>query len=427
MNNNKQDNSAPVVTEWREFIFNGEECDNWPIFAGVDKDGNIWLKLKNISEVVSMESCGTLDKDEFYELVRKLPLSQHKGVLISVPDVQNGQHYQYTTGITSSGLFKVVRELLKDSDQPEQAKKAARGIWNWLVHNVFPEMRELAAKQPEDLPSMIKQQTFTYADKYEIRVGIDKDDEIWLATRDIFNALNQDTDGAIYPALWRSVAVKLSSKQHKEIMLCKNDRLEYYRVGALNISGLYAVTKALQDNQAESVKAAADKLWNWVMSEVIFPMLRLKDKACGSGELELDEVPDDEEIEATKLIREPKHNNTVTLSEFVNVLNFNGLNIGLDMLQTYLIHCDWLDKNEQDAPTSFALNNGLFTHKAELTIKGQWYFLRLFATLKATAFDYVCDEIFSEITECCSEKILNADADIVAHFLNIIGIGQGAK
>ena len=64
---------APVVTEWRKFIFNGEECDNWPIFAGVDKDGNIWLQLKNISEAVSMESCSTLTEAEFDELVLKLP------------------------------------------------------------------------------------------------------------------------------------------------------------------------------------------------------------------------------------------------------------------------------------------------------------------------------------------------------------------
>lgn len=320
---------------------------------------------------------------------------------------------------------------------------------------------------------MVKQRTFTYADKHSIRVSIDKDDEIWLALCDIFEALNRDSANAIHSSLWTSIIEKLSNKQYKMIIFREADRFEYHRILALNISGLFAVTKALLDDSAELVNTAANKLWHWVLTEVVFPMLRLKNKQrwaeedeseesqtatnshmFGNSEqlptgLEYEEVPDNEEIEAAKLVREPKRRNTVTLSEFIDVLQFNGLNIGLDMLRDYLIRCGWLDKKEHDMPTSFALNTGLFAivrtktipPRAELTIKGQWYFLRLFAMLKATAFDYAYDEYLSKFgfdLENISERLerrskkairarLKAAADIVTHFLNIIGISKGAK
>ncbi|MBR1604089.1 MAG: hypothetical protein IJ667_11730 [Synergistaceae bacterium] len=290
---------APVVTEWRKFIFNGEECDNWPIFAGVDKDGNIWLQLKNISEAVSMESCSTLTEAEFDELVRKLPDRMSREIQWRLPKVQNGQ---YITAIAPSGLLTVTQALIKDSSQPEQAKKATSRFWDWFMYVVYPELNGLANKakaQPEaeilpheDLPEeisqkkisqkkishefspdevpeaaarppyMVKQRSFTFTDKYNIRVGIDEDDEIWLARVDVLNILTADIPSEGVCMLWIPILAKLSSKQHKEIMLRKDDQLEYYRVWALNISGLFAVIKALLDNPAEPVNAAANKLWH---------------------------------------------------------------------------------------------------------------------------------------------------------------------
>ena len=436
-----EDNGAPVVTEWRKFIYRGGCVLYWPIFAGVDKAGNIWLKLKNIREAVSMESCGKLDKDKFDELVRKLPDSMSGEVHWRLPQVQNGQFYKYITAITPNGLYEVTRALLR-SDQPGLAKKAIRKIWNWLVHNVFPEMRGLAARNQaevlphEDLPDevpeaaarppyMVKQHSFIYADKYEIRVGIDADDEIWLARVDVLNALTADIPSEEIGTLWTPILAKLKSKQHKEIMLRKDDQIKYYRVGALNISGLYAVTNALKDNQAEPVKAAADKFWHWVMAEVIFPMLKLKNKQRWAEEQdeseELEEHEPDPKVQkceevlrkieqAQKQKQAPRNprRESITLLEFTELLKFNGIDIPLDKLLHYFRQCEWIDKDPRILPTSFALNSDLFTittkrfpdgsmtRRTELTVKGQWYFLRMFAMLKSEAIDCICNELLPE-------------------------------
>ncbi|MBR1603531.1 MAG: hypothetical protein IJ667_08840 [Synergistaceae bacterium] len=505
-----EDNGAPVVTEWRKFIYRGGCAIYWPIFAGVDKDGNIWLKFSNIRSLIALESCGALDEAVFNEFVRKLPDEMCREVHWRVPDVQYGY------AIVPNGLFKVTQALIK-SGQRELVKRAVRRIWDWFMYVVYPELNDLANKakaQPEaeilpheDLPDdepdidtrplpMVKQRSFIYADKYNIRVGIDKDDEIWFALCDIFKALNRDSANAIHSSLWTSIIKKLSNKQYKMIIFREADRLEYHRILALNISGLFVVTKALLDNSTESVNTAANKLWHWVLTEVIFPMLRLKNKQCWAEEgeiaelepelfgnpeqlptgLEFEEVPDDEESETTKNaahskykplrckpVKQPeqaqKHedcrdstasiDNTVSIWEFSEVLQFNGLKITPSMLRDYFKRCGWLDKKEHDMPTSFALNTGLFAivrtktirPRAELTIKGQWYFLRLFAMLKATAFDYAYDKYLSKFgvdLEDIGERLerrskkairarLKAAADIVTHFLNIIGISKGAK
>ena len=123
----KEDMSAPVAPEWREFTFNGVGCDNWPIFVGIDKAGNIWLRPQNISDAVNFESGGALDEAAFNELVCKLPDSMSRKVHWRLPQVQNGQFYKYIPAITPNGLFKVTQALLR-SQQPEQVKKAVRRI-----------------------------------------------------------------------------------------------------------------------------------------------------------------------------------------------------------------------------------------------------------------------------------------------------------
>ena len=79
--------------------------------------------------------------------------------------------------------------------------------------------------------------------------------------------------------------------------------------------------------------------------------------------------------------------------------------------------------------------------QTELTIKGQWYFLRMFSTLKATAFTLACNEIFAKLgldfdeisehqyhsSKKLKRSIIKATADITRHFLSIIGISKGSK
>ena len=439
--------SAPVVTEWHKFIFNGENANKLPIHAGVGTTGEIWLNFSNIRGIISIESCGTLNKDEFNKLASNLPKTMCRKIWHYSLALQD---YRSIVAIAPNGLYEVTLALLR-SDQPELAKKAIRKIWNWLVHNVFPEMHELAARNQaeilphEDLPDeisskkishenlpdevpeavtrppfMIKQRSFTFADKYEIRAGIDINDEIWLASRDVFDALLAESGGAIYYALWTPVLAKLSGKQCKEIMLRKDDQIKYDRVGALNISGVYAVTNALKDKAGEPGKAAADKLWHWVMGEVIFPMLKFANNNKPEPEEQEPEEPDLKTQKAEAVLRKIEQQQrqkqapqnprreSVTLLEFTDILKFNGIDIPLDALLHYFRQCEWIDKDPRILPTSFALNSGLFTittkrfpdgsmtRRTELTVKGQWYFLRMFAMLKSEAVNCICDELLPE-------------------------------
>ena len=341
MNDNRQRNSAPVITEWRKFTFRSERAATETTFrAGIDMRGNIWLDLGDVRNVVFYESEAALNLDKFFEFVNRLPETQFRTVLLPDSDLQ--KYYYDITAITPGGLCRVFQQLNKH--QPGQVSKAVDYVWDWLIQVVYSELSELAAKQRE-----VKQR-----------------------------------------------AVKAQPPQ-----------------------------------------------------------------CLGLPDLD---VPDDEEIEAVenamrrkseplrcKLVKQPesRRDNTVSILKFSEIMQFNGLKISPSMLHDYFKRCGWLCKKEHDMPTSFALNTGLFTivstktvrPRAELTIKGQWYFLRLFATLKATAFDYAYDEYVakygvdleevSERLERRSKKAirtrLKAAADIVTHFLNIIGIGKGAE
>ena len=408
-------------------------------------------------------------------------------------------------------------------------------------------MRELAAKQAEaeilsseDLPDeksdidtrplrMVNQRTFTFEGEHDIRTGIDADGEIWLVAWDIAEVFTNKTHFSIRVLLlWDDMVNKLSSKQHKHIMLCEPDTHVYYEMTGVNISGLYELMRRLQKEvDTDYVQTTARKFWSWVTTEVVFPMLEFANKQRSDNkpehvgnsdmlptgleyedkepeehesdpkvqkaeavlrrieqaqkqrkqqELQLDEVPDDEEIETLenaamaaahskykpircKLVKQPEQaprnprRKSVTLLEFTELLKFNGIDIPLNKLMQYFRQCEWLDKAPRILPTSFALNSGLFTivtkrfpdgsmtRRTKLTVKGQWYFLRMFATLKATAFTFACNEIFAKLgldfdeinehqyhsSKKLKRSVIKATTDITRHFLNTIGIGKGSK
>ena len=262
MSNNKQTNSAPVVAEWRKFTFHGKHTMSW-VYAGVAQFGKIWLQLANLRNTIFFESGGALNLDELDELVSKLPERQYGTILLptSAP-----QEYYDIKAITPSGIFEVKQQLVEDSSQPEQASRAVVRFWDWFKSEVFPQLRELAAKQRPK-------------------------------------------------------------------------------------------------------------------GEAMTP------KDCS---IELDDVPDDEEIEAVenalrrkseplrcKLVILPEQgkkpessrDNTVSIWEFSEILQFNGLKITPSMLHDYFKRCGWLCKKEHDMPTSFALNTGLFTIVSTKTVR----------------------------------------------------------
>ena len=147
MSDNKQHNSAPVMKKWRSFTFRSERAAEETVHAGIDKDGNIWLDLKDVRSTVLHESGAALDLDKFDELVRELPETQYREILASVPDVR-GSHYDLCIrGITPEGLRRVLLQV--KHHQSWQVSKAASYVWGWLIQIVYEELYELADKQRE--------------------------------------------------------------------------------------------------------------------------------------------------------------------------------------------------------------------------------------------------------------------------------------